>query len=962
MKFRKFATAALTLGLMASSIGVATADDISNNLDGTVDAAAETMALAVGGPNGSTTLAVTPVNGDGKNGCNLTASSTLVVGVASSNTAVATVSPSSVTFTSCGSTPTLTVTPVAAGSSTIALTQTSNTSGGTFDLAPATFSVSVTSADETPPVIARVVSGTLGANGWYTSNVSVAWTVSDPESAVVIDAGCGTQNFTAETTGVTSSCSAHSAGGPAASSVDLKIDKTGPSASLSPSGTLGTNDWYTSDVSVTTSGTDNISGGVACTADQDLTSATTAQTVYGSCTNAAGLVTNATPITVKIDKTGPTAVLTPSGTTGSNGWFTSAVDVTTSGSDDISGPVTCDSVQSLALETNGTVVNGSCKNDAGLSTNASPITVKIDKSNPTASLSPSGTLGSGGWYIATPVIVSTNGADTVSNPASCTTDQSFSDDTAGTEVNGSCTNNAGLEQHADPITIKIDQSAPVNVELSVTTGTLGNNGWYTTDVVVHASGEDPISGVTCSEDTTVSAEGTTTVTGSCTNGAGQTTDATALTIKIDKSAPTIVATASTASGPYSSGTWTNEDVTVHFTCTDGVSDIATCPADVVVSAETAGKSVSGTATDKAGHSATSDPIDVKLDKTAPSIVHVSTLPAANDNGWNKTDVTVTWSCTDALSGEVASGDSESLVNEGSGQSATGTCADLAGNTASDIQTGISIDKTAPEIAPLPIAPAANANGWNKTDVTVTWSCTDDLSGAVSSSDSETLSTEGAGQSATGTCTDRAGNNASDTQTGISIDKTVPAVSLVGGPADGATYIFGSVPSVPTCSAFDGLSGLNGPCSVNGYSVEVGTHTVTASATDRAGNANSASATYTVSRWTLNGFYQPVDMWSVVNTVKSGSTVPLKFEVFAGSTELTNTSIAQWSVRPVVCTSNSSLDDIELVTTGGTSFRYDSTGGQFIYNWQTPKNKAGSCYEVAMTTTDGSSLVAKFKLK
>ena len=55
------------------------------------------------------------------------------------------------------------------------------------------------------------------------------------------------------------------------------------------------------------------------------------------------------------------------------------------------------------------------------------------------------------------------------------------------------------------------------------------------------------------------------------------------------------------------------------------------------------------------------------------------------------------------------------------------------------------------------------------------------------------------------------------------------------------------------------------------------------------------------------------------------------------------------------------DDVELTTTGGTSFRYDAMGGQFIQNWQTPK-KAGACYEVITTTADGSSLSALFKLK
>ena len=36
--------------------------------------------------------------------------------------------------------------------------------------------------------------------------------------------------------------------------------------------------------------------------------------------------------------------------------------------------------------------------------------------------------------------------------------------------------------------------------------------------------------------------------------------------------------------------------------------------------------------------------------------------------------------------------------------------------------------------------------------------------------------------------------------------------------------------------------------------------------------------------------------------------------------------------------------------------------QFVYNWQTPSGKAGTCYSVTLTTTDGSSLTAHFKLK
>jgi hypothetical protein len=133
--------------------------------------------------------------------------------------------------------------------------------------------------------------------------------------------------------------------------------------------------------------------------------------------------------------------------------------------------------------------------------------------------------------------------------------------------------------------------------------------------------------------------------------------------------------------------------------------------------------------------------------------------------------------------------------------------------------------------------------------------------------------------------------------------------------------------------------------VSGYSAAVGTHTVT-TATDKAGNTNSASVTYTVLAWTLRGFYQPVDMGSgVVNTVKNGSTVPLKLEIFACSNELTDTAdVASFSAKQVPCTkfSGDAIDEIEVVATGGTSLRYDTTGGQFIYNW--------------------SSISAQFKLK
>ena len=252
--------------------------------------------------------------------------------------------------------------------------------------------------------------------------------------------------------------------------------------------------------------------------------------------------------------------------------------------------------------------------------------------------------------------------------------------------------------------------------------------------------------------------------------------------------------------------------------------------------------------------------------------------------------------------------------------------------------------------------------WYKADITVTFNCADTGSGVQSCLGDTTLG-EGANQSVKGTATDWAGNTATDTASGINIDKTAPSVSLVGGPVDGASYYFGSVPAAPTCNASDALSGLDGTCGVTGDGTTVGSHSYTATATDNAGNTAFATLNYTVLPWDLKGFYAPVDMNGVWNTVKGGSTVPLKFEVFAGSTELTSISqIQSFKTVKVNCPGTDTEElPIEILSTGGTSLRYDSTGGQFIQNWKTPTG-AGKCYSATVTTIDGSSITALFKIK
>jgi hypothetical protein len=131
-------------------------------------------------------------------------------------------------------------------------------------------------------------------------------------------------------------------------------------------------------------------------------------------------------------------------------------------------------------------------------------------------------------------------------------------------------------------------------------------------------------------------------------------------------------------------------------------------------------------------------------------------------------------------------------------------------------------------------------------------------------------------------------------------------------------------------------------------------------------ATSATVLLRVDPWYLTGFYNPVTMGGslVLNSVKGGSTVPLKFNIYtrAGGTELTSTQdVAGFQVFPMSCAAATYEDPVDLTTTGGTNLRYDTTGHQFIQNWQTPKG-AGQCYRVTMTARDGSTINAFFKTK
>jgi hypothetical protein len=584
------ALAALALG------AVARADNISNSVDNSVDVVAEVMPLQVGGSNGTTDLYVDATNGDGKNGCNLTGSSTLVLSVSSNNTAVATVSPSSVAFTSCGTRPILTVTPHSQGTATVSATQTSNNTGATFELAPVTFTVNVAPpppanappqiavvgvtggasydkgsvpvtmcevtdaqdgpssfpatlstiagpyasdgigqqeascsytdgggltasasvaygiADPSKPDISYVVDPAApdGNNGWYRSDVSLAWSVSEPESPNALSkTGCTDQSITSDQDATLYECSGTSAGGSVGPvGISIKRDATNPTISGSRSPGANSFGWNNEDVSVSFSCGDNLSGVKSCLGDQTVSAEGAGQSATGNVEDNAGNTNSATVSGINIDWANPTISGSASPAANAAGWNNEAVSVAFDCDDDRSGVASCGPGATLASDGAGQSVTGTATDKADNSATATVSGIDIDTMKPTivGSIDPASENGSNGWYVTAPTVAFTC-ADELSGVASCVADETspasdkvtLGENALAQTVNGTATDVADNTETASVNGVKVDLSNPV-VHCGLTpTFMVGQLG------TVSASVTDAISGPAA---TTVSAPAT----------------------------------------------------------------------------------------------------------------------------------------------------------------------------------------------------------------------------------------------------------------------------------------------------------------------------------------------------------------------------------------------------------------------------------------------------------------------
>jgi hypothetical protein len=183
-----------------------------------------------------------------------------------------------------------------------------------------------TVVDTTPPVITYTIDGTLGQNGWYTSEtVTITFTITDPESPAAPGPNTSCGPYTYYDLGVRASdgplCTAVSAGGTSEVALDILIDRWPPDLSgpfaISPAASAP--GWWNTDVSIAYTCNDGAgSGALESNPSATLSTEGVNQGYSLTCADKAGnsltwdypffpLVSgeSMTPVYISIDKTPP---------------------------------------------------------------------------------------------------------------------------------------------------------------------------------------------------------------------------------------------------------------------------------------------------------------------------------------------------------------------------------------------------------------------------------------------------------------------------------------------------------------------------------------------------------------------------------------------------------------------------------------------------------------------------------
>ncbi len=686
--------------------------------------------------------------------------------------------------------------------------------------------------DPTPPVVTPLITGTLGTNGWYVSNVTVNWSVVDPESIILETQGCDARTLTTDTVGTPLTCYARSDGGETTVTITIRIDKTGPVVTATPSRAPDSNGWYNHALTVGYTGTDATSGLESCVPPQGYSGPDSANaSVSGSCRDRAGNTT-VKVFAFSYDATRPQVTgASPSRSPDRNGWYNHTLSITFAGTDATSGIDTCTQTTYSGPDSANASVSGTCRDRAGNTSTSSNFNFQYDETSPNVTATPSRNPDSNGWYNHA-LTVGFTGADPTSGIESCVPPQGYSGpDNANASVSGSCIDRAG-NTGVRTFGLSYDATAP-QVTGSSPSRNPDSNGWYNHAFTITFAGTDAMSGIQTCTQTTYSGpdDATASVNGTCRDRAGNTSTAGTFNFQYDATGPVVTSTPSRA--PDSNG-WYNHALTVGFNGTDATSGLDSCVAPQSYSGpDSANASVSGSCRDRAGNT-TVKVHSFSYDATAPQVTGASASRGPDRNGWYNHTLSITFAGTDATSGIDTCTQTTYSGPDSANASVSGTCRDRAGNTSTSSNFNFQYDETSPNVTATP-SRNPDSNGWYNHALTVGFTGADPTSGIESCVPPQGYSgPDNANASVSGSCIDRAGNTGVRTF-GLSYDATGPIVTATPSRAPDSNGWYNHALSV-SFTGTDAMSGMDSCVSPQGYSgPDSANASVSGSCRDRAGN-------------------------------------------------------------------------------------------------------------------------------
>jgi hypothetical protein len=467
--------------------------------------------------------------------------------------------------------------------------------------------------DRTAPSTVHSLAGTLGANGWYRTSVTVTLNPADATSGVSgttysVDGGASVP-YTGPflVTGDGSHLVVYGAtdvAGNAESprSANISIDATAPSSLASIAGTSGTNGWYLSSATVTLTSADATSGVVQVQYRIDGGAWTPYvgpfvlfdgnHTLEHFATDMAGGVEPVISVPIRVDTVVPSSIAGVTGTVGLAGWYVSTATATLSSVDATSGVSRIEYridggawttyTAPLGLTDGNHLVEYRATDVAGNVETFRSVQARVDATPPTTATSPSGTPGSNGWYVSS-VSVGATPADATSGPAG--TEYRVDGGPWQTYVTPApvpegvhtlefrSTDVAGNVESPVTTNVRVDTIVP-SCSLGVS-GTAGTGGWYTTAVIATLECADATSGIASrqfrldpgswtaySAAVSITADGTYNFEYSATDDAGLTATASQV-IRIDATIPEVTipspADGTTVQGTTVEVTWSSVD-------------------------------------------------------------------------------------------------------------------------------------------------------------------------------------------------------------------------------------------------------------------------------------------------------------------------------------------------------------------------------------------------------------------